>query len=156
LPESYPVSTGSYKPTNYDTTTDAFGSPAPGAPYVTNLATFNGQPANGAWSLYALDDGAGDQGSIAGGWSLTITTTGAARVVSVEESLRITAVTLNDQGAVQVTVSGPIGHSYALQASSDFINWNKVAVQENLTGTLIFNDQPTNTTRFYRAVSWPK
>jgi len=156
LPESFPVSAGSYKPTNYDTTTDAFGAPAPGAPYVTNLAVFNGSAANGAWSLYVMDDGAGDQGSIAGGWSLTITTTGgAARLAVVEEAPRITAVTLNNQGAVRVTVSGPIGHSYALEASSDFINWNKVDVQDNLTGTLIFTDQPTNTTRFYRAVARP-
>src|SRR6185369_1596967 len=37
-------------------------------------SVFNGDSANGTWSLYVLDDGQGDQGSIAGGWSLTLTT----------------------------------------------------------------------------------
>ena len=50
----------------------------PAGPYATNLAVFKGGAANGVWSLYVMDDGAGDTGSFGGGWSMTITTTGAA------------------------------------------------------------------------------
>jgi hypothetical protein len=39
---------------------------------------FNGLDPNGTWSLYVVDDFGGEIGSIAGGWSLTITTTEAA------------------------------------------------------------------------------
>jgi len=38
------------------------------------LSLLNGQNPNGVWSLYVYDDSPGDAGSIAGGWSLTLTT----------------------------------------------------------------------------------
>ncbi len=69
--------TGTFKPTNIGAG-DTFAAPAPAGPYVTTLAAFNGQNANGAWALYFLDDGPGDSGSLAGGWSLTITTVGGS------------------------------------------------------------------------------
>ena len=66
---------------------------------------------------------------------------------------RITAVRLDGRGAVQVTISGAVGLSYALEATSDFSNWTHVDVQDNVTGLIVFNEQPTNAFRFYRAVS---
>lgn len=73
-PASGSLVTGTFKPTNYDTTTDVFPAPAPSAPYSTTLAAFNGTNPNGNWSLYVRDDGGGDVGSFSGGWTLTITT----------------------------------------------------------------------------------
>jgi subtilisin-like proprotein convertase family protein len=84
LPSSGSFVTGTYKPTAYAPAT-TFPSPAPTGPYATTLSTLNGQSANGTWSLYVLDDGPNDQGSFAGGWSLTVTTvstTGAAPTIS--------------------------------------------------------------------------
>ena len=50
-----------------------------------------------------------------------------------------------------------MGESYALEASSDLIHWSKVEVQDNVTGSIEFVDQPTtNAVRFYRAVSLPR
>ena len=40
----------------------------------STLADFNGQGANGTWSLYVWDDAAADTGSIAGGWTLNVVT----------------------------------------------------------------------------------
>ncbi len=67
------IVSGTYKPTNIGTG-DSFAPPAPVGPYGTDLAAFNGQSANGAWSLYVADDKSGASGGIAGGWTLTITT----------------------------------------------------------------------------------
>ena len=67
------VAAGTYKPTDYEPG-DTMPAPAPAGPYATNLSVFNGQIANGAWSLYVADDGSGDAGNIAGGWSLTVAT----------------------------------------------------------------------------------
>ena len=60
--------------------TTAFPSPAPGswaspAPVGTATfgSTFGSSDPNGLWSLYVMDDNPGGQGSLAGGWSLTIT-----------------------------------------------------------------------------------
>jgi subtilisin-like proprotein convertase family protein len=67
------IVSGIYKPGNFGTG-DAFPAPAPGGSYGTSLAVFNGQPANGAWNLFVVDDAGSDVGSIAGGWTLIITT----------------------------------------------------------------------------------
>lgn len=54
-------------------------APAPAPSSATTLAgAFNGTNPNGTWSLYVIDDACPDTGSVAGGWSLDVTTTGAA------------------------------------------------------------------------------
>jgi subtilisin-like proprotein convertase family protein len=81
LPDSTVLTTGSYRPANYDAT-DTFPSPAPEAPYgqpapagtATLASVFGGTNPNGVWSLYVVDDvsSAASQGTIAGGWSIDI------------------------------------------------------------------------------------
>ena len=68
------LASGTFRPSNYDTSTDTIPSPAPAGPYGTTLSTFNGQSPNGVWSLFVRDDKGPNPGSFAGGWSLTITT----------------------------------------------------------------------------------
>ncbi len=73
LPQT-PLTTGAFRPANLtDSGLDTFAAPAPAGPYSNTLSVLNGQSANGAWSLYMMDDGASDIGSFAGGWSITIT-----------------------------------------------------------------------------------
>ena len=70
-----PIVSGTYRPTNLG----AFNAlpPAPAGPYGTALSVFNGTVPIGTWNLFVLDDVAiVDSGSIAGGWSLDITTNG--------------------------------------------------------------------------------
>ena len=74
LPRTGVLVTGTYQPTSYGTLTSAFPAPAPAGPYATRLAALTGQAANGVWSLYVMDGWPHDQGTIAGGWSLTVTT----------------------------------------------------------------------------------
>ena len=101
LPPSGVIATGSYKPTNYDTTTDTFAGPAPGGPYAGTLSAFNGQGAVGAWSLYVRDDGPGDSGNI-GSWSLTLTTEGGGPAAPTISDIADQSVPVN-------TGTGPIG-----------------------------------------------
>ncbi|TRV71513.1 MAG: subtilase, partial [Microcystis panniformis Mp_MB_F_20051200_S6D] len=82
LPDSGPITSGSYKATDFETG-DIFNSPAPGGPYGTDFSVFNGINPNGTWSLYVVDDAGGDAGTIAGGWSLLIGTGTATPVVTV-------------------------------------------------------------------------
>jgi subtilisin-like proprotein convertase family protein len=67
------VVSGTFRPTNSGTG-DLFPAPAPAAPYGAALSDFNGTNPNGTWSLFVVDDAGADIGTIAGGWSLTITT----------------------------------------------------------------------------------
>ncbi|HET7234992.1 MAG TPA: IPT/TIG domain-containing protein [Actinomycetota bacterium] len=81
LPDNVLITSGTYRPTQGAATaggTPQFDGPppAPAAPYSTTLNTFNGDPPSGTWSLFVFDDGGGDFGSISGGWSLSITSTG--------------------------------------------------------------------------------
>ena len=73
LPATNPIPSGTYKPTEA-TPGDVYPAPAPGGTHGAALALFYGSNPNGTWRLYVVDDLAGDSGSIAGGWSLTITT----------------------------------------------------------------------------------
>lgn len=80
LPVNSMLTTGTFKPTDASPgeARDLFPSPAPPGPYTSTLSTFKGFDPNGTWSLYVNDDGPGDSGSFAGGWALSITTTGGA------------------------------------------------------------------------------
>ncbi|WP_156254145.1 Ig-like domain repeat protein [Pseudactinotalea terrae] len=67
--------TGTYAPRDTDPGADTF----PGAGGTPSSSTslgdaFGGIDPNGTWSLYVVDDTTGDDGLIAGGWSLTVTT----------------------------------------------------------------------------------
>lgn len=73
-----PAVSGTYRPTDIQFDNDAFFSPAPLRPYhqqsANQLANLNGQSPNGDWRLFIVDDQVGNSGSIAGGWTLEVTT----------------------------------------------------------------------------------
>ena len=99
LPDSNQLSSGTFKPTNYDAAfmVDSFASPAPNeGPYGSTLSLFNGTNPNGTWNLYVLDDTQGNAGVMAGGWSLTVT------AVPEPSSLVLGAVALAALGGVAV------------------------------------------------------
>ncbi len=77
LPDGGPLTAGTYRPANYttrDEAPDEFPSPAPSGTFGDRLSDFNGSDPNGTWSLFVVDDSRLDTGSIAGGWSLDIST----------------------------------------------------------------------------------
>lgn len=92
------ITTGTYSPTNLNSG-DAFPSPAPavmaGGPLNT---TFGGLNPNGTWSLYVVDDFSGDMGTIAGGWSLEITTTSVTPTISSTPFTNASALTIPATG----------------------------------------------------------
>jgi hypothetical protein len=78
LPLESALVSGTFKPTQGYTNAFQFDFPAP-APTTAQLmgpflSNFKNTDPNGTWSLYVVDDNAGDSGVITGGWSLTITT----------------------------------------------------------------------------------
>lgn len=90
--QEVPFPSGTYKPTNYNdacvSCVDSFPSPAPPAPWsqpgpnpsgsATFASVFNQANPNGTWSLYIVDDSSSNEGSVAGGWCLNITTSAPA------------------------------------------------------------------------------
>jgi subtilisin-like proprotein convertase family protein len=98
FPDDVTPANGSYKPFNYagDVTIetggiDNFPTSGPGSlNYGTaNLNVFNNRNPNGTWSLYVVDDENVDSGSIAGGWTLNITSAfPTARVFDFDGDLK--------------------------------------------------------------------
>ncbi|PWU12313.1 MAG: hypothetical protein C5B50_21715 [Verrucomicrobia bacterium] len=76
LPQNAQINSGTFKPTAFGG--PAFPSPAPHPPYNSVLSALNGGGPNGVWSLYVLDNVAGDSGFVAQGWTLTVTTVQAS------------------------------------------------------------------------------
>jgi hypothetical protein len=73
LPDNGGIPSGTYAPTAY-ITPFAFPAPAPAGPYGSVLSAFNGLDPNGTWNLFVADDAGGLEGSIAGGWKVTVET----------------------------------------------------------------------------------
>lgn len=67
-----PLVTGRFQPTNFSSATDNFAPPAPAKPSNSKLGIFNSTDANGTWTLF-VKNAQGGAGSVAGGWSLEIT-----------------------------------------------------------------------------------
>jgi subtilisin-like proprotein convertase family protein len=74
VPDNSAITSGSYKPSNYEGT-DVFAAPAPAGPYAAALSAFSGVDPNGTWSLFVQDDAAPDAGLMTEGWLLSIVTT---------------------------------------------------------------------------------
>jgi subtilisin-like proprotein convertase family protein len=120
IPATGALTTGTFKPTNRDDAsgTDTFPAPAPAPSSATTLSVFNGSNPNGQWRLFTVDDTSGDVGSIAGGWSLSITTapvsqpgeieftTGAFRGAEGQGPVTLTLHRIGgSDGAVSVTIA---------------------------------------------------
>ena len=71
LPFSSSLGSGRFRPTNQDTPELQFVDQGLDTPNVA-LSTFTGINPNGTWRLYVFDDDQVFEGSIAGGWALTI------------------------------------------------------------------------------------
>lgn len=111
LPSSGSLSNKTYKPGHYAASV-VFPAPAPSGAYGSTLAAVIGQSPIGVWSLYLLDDAAGDGGIVSGGWSLNLTTAVtlspladlAIRLSSAPSSLYVGSALTN---TVWVTNLGP-------------------------------------------------
>jgi subtilisin-like proprotein convertase family protein len=65
IPNDGPLIAGTFRPSIFPFPSETL------APYA-GLAAADGSNPNGTWQLFVFDDGAGDTGTIAGGWTLTI------------------------------------------------------------------------------------
>jgi subtilisin-like proprotein convertase family protein len=129
---------GTYRPTDI-TTGDTFVSPAPAGPYASALSAFNAQSPKGTWSLYVVDDSSGSTGSIAGGWSITLTTM----------TVPPTITGIPNQGIPVDSTTGPLGFTIgdvdtplaSLTLSADSSNLGLVPVNN-----IVFSGSGSNRT----------
>ena len=105
LPDSSAISSGVFKPTNFDGT-DTFPTPAPQMNYAANLASLYGTNPNGTWQLFVVDDTGENAGTLSGGWNLDIKTSVNACLFSLDPTA---ASFPNTGGAGDFDVNIPAG-----------------------------------------------
>ncbi|MBI2888944.1 MAG: hypothetical protein HYY10_03410 [Candidatus Liptonbacteria bacterium] len=73
----------------------------------------------------------------------------------LREPFSLSFTGMYDKGLPVFQLDGPKGYIYAVESSTDLINWTVTAILANTSGTVRFTDSSaTNaTTRFYRAVA---
>ncbi len=98
LPDESLIASGTYRPTNIGGS-DTFPAPAPAPSAATTLGTFNGSNPNGNWSLYVVDDAAGDSGTITGGWCVQI----AATTPVAPPNINVSPLALNASQGTNLT-----------------------------------------------------
>lgn len=127
VPEIVNVPSGTFRPTNNNpgAAVDSFPAPAPTPSSQTTLAgAFAGINPNGEWRLFIVDDTSGEVGSMAGGWSLTITT-------EVTAVATITTVTSSDATS---TTGDPVTFTASVRAGATPVT----------AGTVQFSSDGTN------------
>jgi len=140
LPDSGTLVSGTFKPTNFETG-DVFPSPAPqGATTGATLAAFNGSAPNGAWRLYAVDDLGNNTGSIAGNWSINLTTSTTACNFTLNPTAQAFP-TIGGNGVFAINM--PSECSWSVASSSSFLTVNS-AVSGNGSGSISFTVAPNS------------
>ena len=160
LPDHSPLSSGPFKPTNVGR--DMFPAPAPSSPYGAEFSAFKGSSANGAWTLYVVDDGRGDRGKIEE-WSLTVTTilsanaSPGAAVNDVESDsgsdlVGVRVQRLDESGCVVLEVKGLPSQKYLIETSDDLNTWSSLGTATGDTDLAPFSDcdAVNHAQRFYR------
>jgi uncharacterized repeat protein (TIGR01451 family) len=94
LPNSDALASGTNKPSGYPAAV-TLPPGAPARPYGTSMGSVCGGTPNGTWALYVFDDAVGDSGSIAGGWTLNLSTATTLRAIA-------------DLGVTMTTVPGSL------------------------------------------------
>jgi subtilisin-like proprotein convertase family protein len=138
LSDSGTLLTGTFKPTDFETG-DVFPSPAPdGAPTGSTLAAFYGSAPNGFWRLYAVDDAGNNVGSIAGGWTINLTTSTTACDYTLNPSTQAFPTT---GGNGTFSISMATGCSWTAVSSSPFVSVTSAAAGD-ASGSVSFSVQP--------------
>ena len=111
MPSGAQLASGTFAPTNFDPVGDVDGFPAPAplvGPYGSSFAPLIGTNPNGTWNLYIVDDVAGNSGQLTGGWSITVTATGAQTLQLAGAVSRKTHLGVGDFD-VNLPLTGPPG-----------------------------------------------
>ncbi|MFN0278164.1 MAG: M36 family metallopeptidase, partial [Pyrinomonadaceae bacterium] len=132
LPDATQIASGTFRPSNFDTTTDVFPAPAPPAGATVALSVFNGSAPNGTWSLYVRDDLGIDLGSISGGWTLRITTNVAGSPTATSTGTPVTATPTNTATSTVVPSGSPSGTPACTPSS--FSNPAAITINDNAAG----------------------
>ena len=138
IPEGMPLSSGSYKPGDYESTN--LPPPAPARPYGETLSSLAGANPNGTWSLYVLDETYPTGGAITGGWILSLQTGPGIAPIPAQTMLENTSL------AVPLVLSDSSENVTNLIVTAVSANNEPVGLVANTTAALAVTNNATNMT----------
>ncbi len=139
LPDSGTLTSGTFKPTDFEPG-DMFPAPAPsGALTGTTLSAFNGMSANGVWGLYLVDDNGNNAGSISGGWGLLIATSTTVCPLNLSSVLQAFPVT---GGTGSFDINSPNGCDWSAVSLSSFVTITSSTSGSGGNASITFNVDP--------------
>ncbi len=99
LPRTGSLGTGPWAPWNYSGSDPDEITGGPSVAWSTALSAFTGRDPNGTWRLFVEDDFFDDGGVLAGGWSLSLTTSANTNVLTILEDAGGVLRTIANWGA---------------------------------------------------------
>jgi hypothetical protein len=153
VPDSGTLSTGTYRPADYEPG-EVFPAPAPSGPPTGNaLGAFYGGAPNGVWRLFVVGEGASTVGSIAGGnvgdapvvWKVDLQTSTSACLVGISPAIQAFPV---GGGSSSFTVTQPTGCAWTASTTDSFISitsGTSGAGNGAVTFTVAANEGPART-----------
>jgi len=112
LPDFTTISSGSFRPSNYETGLDVFPAPVPPGALNSSFAVFNGTNPNGLWRLYVVGDSSSPNGgSISGGWQLSITTASPPAIIKQPQDQTVSPGS-TAQFVVEVSGTPPFAYQW--------------------------------------------
>ena len=128
LPDNSPLSTGVFKPTDFENN-DTFPSPAPqDTPLNSTLGGFVGVNPNGNWQLFIVDDNGNNAGTISGGWSLDIQSSPTACLFSLSPTIQAFSAS-GGNGSFQINI--PAGCGWTASTTANFVSFSSPTSGEN-------------------------
>jgi subtilisin-like proprotein convertase family protein len=138
LPDSGPITSGSYRPSDYEPG-EVFPAPAPSGPTTgTTLNAFYGGVPNGIWKLYVVNENGTNYGSITGSWNITLQTSTSACLVTISPGVQAFPVA---GGAGGFNVNQPSGCAWTASTIDSFLTITS-PVAGGGNGTITFNVAP--------------
>lgn len=116
-----PITSGTYRPTNLDNTTNIpFPSPAPAGPYVPTFSALNISNPNGIWKLYVRDiSSVSDFGEIANGWQLDLLVLQGTEIIGQPQNNTISNNQSTTLNVSATTSSGTLSYQWYKGYSGD-------------------------------------
>jgi subtilisin-like proprotein convertase family protein len=140
LPDNSALTSGIYRPTNFDDT-DTFPAPAPqGNLTGSTLGAFYGTNPNGVWSLYVVDDNGNNAGTIAGGWNIDIQSSVNACLYTVSPAAQAFS-SVGGSGNFQINTPNSCG--WTVSTNNPFITFDSPTSGINST-TVSFTVAPNS------------
>ena len=108
--------------------------------WLFNAGAISGATTNSYTVVNAQTNNAGNYSVVVTNLAGSVTSSNALLTVNPPQPPQFLSVSVLSNGLVQMVLSGQTGSTYAIDGSSDLVNWNSLVTFTNTSGTYSFTD----------------